>query len=143
MKQTVEPAPHPANAFRNLNTQEVADLERAGALNPTDVESRKKLLIYYAPARLRPMQDAQALIATRRHHILWMIEHHPDDLQAFALGAVIYPSPRAYLPIPKATPQQRRYGSITSTNPIPLQPFSATPRRFSRWPTNLSWKRSI
>ena len=64
---------HPPAAWlvEKLPPQEVARLETLVARNPNDVESRIRLLYAYV---------ADARNERRAHHLLWLIEHHPEAL---------------------------------------------------------------
>lgn len=60
------------DAVRRMTAEDAAALEASLNQNPDDRAAREKLLIYYGRNR-----DANAL--ARRHHALWLAEHHPDS----------------------------------------------------------------
>jgi hypothetical protein len=65
-------------ASNALTTQQVADLEAAVARNPEDLGSRRKLLIWYRDTGKKTL-GWNEMVAARRPHIFWLIEHHPDS----------------------------------------------------------------
>ncbi len=60
-----------------LSRAQAEDVERHLAEVPDDVASRQKLLLFYAENGTR-FYDPAIVIAARRKHILWLIEHHPE-----------------------------------------------------------------
>jgi beta-lactamase regulating signal transducer with metallopeptidase domain len=108
-------------AAHDMNAQQVADLEASLKKNPEDLAALKKLLEFYAPASERVPGEkdkwaprcAQVLgekecIAARRPHILWLIEHHPDNELAGSWGARIYPTSLDPLPDPAGYAQAKK-----------------------------------
>jgi beta-lactamase regulating signal transducer with metallopeptidase domain len=60
---------------RRMTPDQVAALEAVAIKTPDDLETRKKLLVYYSDFE-RTLDPAG--IAARRAHVLWMVAHHPD-----------------------------------------------------------------
>lgn len=60
-----------------LTSEQVDALERTVAANPEDLESRKKILIFYSRSGQKVLGWSE-MIARRRPHLLWLIEHHPE-----------------------------------------------------------------
>ena len=60
-----------------LTSEQVEALERTVAANPEDFESRKKILIFYSRSGQKVLGWSE-MIARRRPHLLWLIEHHPE-----------------------------------------------------------------
>jgi tetratricopeptide (TPR) repeat protein len=60
---------------RVQSPQEAATLEEKVAANPEDVQARSRLLNYYT---FSSQSSSATRVETRRKHILWLIEHHPD-----------------------------------------------------------------
>jgi beta-lactamase regulating signal transducer with metallopeptidase domain len=82
-------------ALRAMTPRQVGELEAAVIANPEDLEARRKLLTFYGPdisGKRRPNEDE--VIAARRRHILWLIEHQPEHELAGQLISRIYPTPR-------------------------------------------------
>jgi beta-lactamase regulating signal transducer with metallopeptidase domain len=92
-------------AARAMNAQQVAELEAIVKKDPEDLVSLEKLLVFYGPVseQVKGEKDkwapicAQVIgekecIAARRPHILWLIEHHPDNKLAGDWCARIYPT---------------------------------------------------
>lgn len=92
-------------AAHDMNRQQVAELEASLKTNPEDLVALKKLLEFYAPIsdRVPGEKDkwapicAQVIgeeecIAARRPHIIWLIEHHPENKMAGEWGARIFPT---------------------------------------------------
>lgn len=67
-------------AARELTTEQVESLEASLRATPDDVETRRKLLIFYRWVGQHPF-GWDRLIAARRPHVLWMIEHHPAEAE--------------------------------------------------------------
>jgi beta-lactamase regulating signal transducer with metallopeptidase domain len=68
-------------AARNLDARQVEDLEAAVRRNPEDLETRKKLMIFYQASGRKVLGD-QKTVAAFWAHRLWCIQHHPDDICA-------------------------------------------------------------
>lgn len=84
----------------SLRLDQVAEMEAALKQNPDDLESHRKLILFYMSSGQGKLGELPA-IAARRPHILWMIEHHPEDeLEAWAAGQI---SPTALDPLPDPT----------------------------------------
>jgi tetratricopeptide (TPR) repeat protein len=62
----------------NMGRARAEDIERFLQENPDDLLSHKRLLIFYTENGTR-FYDPKVALAARRRHVLWMIEHHPDD----------------------------------------------------------------
>ena len=60
-----------------MGRAQAEDVERHVAEAPDDTAAHTRLLIFYAAEGTR-FYDPPAVVAARRKHILWMIEHHPD-----------------------------------------------------------------
>jgi beta-lactamase regulating signal transducer with metallopeptidase domain len=67
----VDEAEKQTEAARHLTADEVASLEASAAKDPNDVESRARLLIFYARGHYP--------VETRRV-MLWMIQQHPEGI---------------------------------------------------------------
>jgi len=63
---------------RKLSTQQVSKLEARLKANPDDLATRARLLGYYYVSAIN-VAGPEATRAARRHHILWMIENHPEN----------------------------------------------------------------
>jgi len=117
-------------AAREMNAQQVADLEATLKKNPEDLVALEKLLVFYAPIseRVKGEKDkwapmcAQVIgekecIAARRPHILWLIEHHPDNELAGDWGARIYPTPLDPLPDPAGYAEAKKLWLAQAARP--------------------------
>ncbi|MDR3699552.1 MAG: hypothetical protein P4L56_07960 [Candidatus Sulfopaludibacter sp.] len=60
-----------------LGRAQAEDVERHLAEAPDDLTGRQMLLLFYAGNGTR-FYDPAFVIAARRKHILWLIEHHPE-----------------------------------------------------------------
>lgn len=78
-----------------LTRDEVASLEADVRKNPEDLSARKSLLVFY---RLSGQQQLgwDRMIAARRPHLLWIIEHHPDTELAVFPGVSEASDPAGY-----------------------------------------------
>ena len=66
-------------SVKQMSAAEIAALEAAWKANPEDLETLRKILIYYGPDFSgKDTRDQAAVIRARRPYILWLIEHHPD-----------------------------------------------------------------
>lgn len=72
----------------DLTRLEADGLEAVLRANPDDLAARAKLLGYYAGPALGHRLAAQ-IVVQRRHHILWLIEHHPGSPLAGSAEAAI------------------------------------------------------
>jgi beta-lactamase regulating signal transducer with metallopeptidase domain len=63
-------------AAEALTKEQAETLERAVAANPKDFDTRKKLLIFYRVSGQKVL-GWNEMIARRRPHLLWLIEHYP------------------------------------------------------------------
>ncbi|HSE77657.1 MAG TPA: hypothetical protein VLG66_06600 [Alphaproteobacteria bacterium] len=72
----------------DLTRLEADGLEAVLRANPDDLAARAKLLGYYAGPALGHSVAGQ-VVAQRRHHILWLIEHHPGSPLAGSAEATI------------------------------------------------------
>jgi tetratricopeptide (TPR) repeat protein len=70
-------------AGRDLSLAEAQRLEDSLQKNPDDTTAHTTLLAYYFRDGLRDMAPEKVKEA-RRRHILWLIEHHPEDRLAGA-----------------------------------------------------------
>ncbi len=70
-------------AGRDLSLAEAQRLEDSLQKNPDDTTAHTTLLAYYFRNGLRDMAPEKVKEA-RRRHILWLIEHHPEDRLAGA-----------------------------------------------------------
>lgn len=67
-----------ANDGRELSAQQVNESEARLTDTPDDLPTRARLLGYYFRTSMR-VADATTTRAARRRHILWLIEHHPEN----------------------------------------------------------------
>ena len=68
-------------AAKSMTPQQVSEADAAWRRNPEDLETLKRLLIYYGPDQAGPVvKDTDANIAARRPLVLWLIEHHPESV---------------------------------------------------------------
>ena len=81
------------DAFR-LTAEQVAEMEEQLKKNPHDLQLRTKLLGYYF---LKHERDP-SVRPTRDAHVLWLIEHHPDE--------PILAAPHGILSLGYCSPQQ-------------------------------------
>ena len=65
------------DAARSMTLDQVKELETQIAKNPEDLDARKRLLTFYQQSGQRLM-GWNAMLAARRPHVLYMIEHHPE-----------------------------------------------------------------
>jgi len=70
---------------------EAVRVEASLAANPEDISARDRLLLYYSTRN--PVTDA--VRAARRRHILWLIEHHPENWSHNTWVELIPPPPDA------------------------------------------------
>src|SRR3954447_22041962 len=61
----------------NLSMAAAQELEAQLEKNPEDLSARAKLLGYYWYEWMKPGEAVAK--ASRRRHILWLIEHHPES----------------------------------------------------------------
>ena len=108
-------------AARDMNRQQVADLEASLKTNPENLDALNKLLEFYAPVSENVLgaKDnwapicAQVIgekecIAARRPRILWLIEHHPENKIAGEWGARIFPTAQDPLADPTGYAQAKK-----------------------------------
>jgi tetratricopeptide (TPR) repeat protein len=82
--KSAEPIPDAATATRlvheggGLSAQQVNELEARLKDTPDDLPTRARLLGYYFAKSIR-VAGPEATRAARRRHILWLIEHHPEN----------------------------------------------------------------
>jgi len=68
------------NEVRMMTLEDMERLESELKTNPEAAKAREKLLYRYAlQSGVQAVIDPQTIIARRREHILWLIEHHPDS----------------------------------------------------------------
>jgi hypothetical protein len=67
-----------ARAIRQMNSEQVAALERPVDDHPTDLDERKKLMSFYQTAGRKLLGDQKTIEAFRAHK-LWFIRNHPED----------------------------------------------------------------
>ncbi|MBZ5586848.1 MAG: M56 family metallopeptidase, partial [Acidobacteriia bacterium] len=65
-------------SIRGLTAGDIAQLEEALRKNPDDLRTRGRLLLFYA-TRGEQVFGREKTIEARRPHVLWLIEHHPED----------------------------------------------------------------
>jgi hypothetical protein len=70
----------------------VAALEASVARNPEDIDSREKLLLFYAEAGDKVLGEP-ATVEARRRHIFWLIQHHPEHRSSRSWPALILTRP--------------------------------------------------
>ncbi len=90
-------------SVKQMSAAEIASLEAAWKTNPEDLETLRKILIYYGPDFSgKDTRDQAAVIRARRPYILWLIEHHPDyDPRRMGWNAHIFPTNRDPLTDPE------------------------------------------
>src|SRR5262249_2111890 len=90
---------------QSMSPAEVAELESEVAQNPEDLEARTRLLYFYGrPSKAElPQQE----VAARRRHVLWLIEHHPEQEILGAWGARLSHVPSAHLSDPEGYAEAR------------------------------------
>ncbi len=64
-------------AAKSMSRAQAEDIEHHLTEVPDDVVGRTRLLLFYAEQGTR-FYDPPVVVAARRKHILWMIEHHPE-----------------------------------------------------------------
>lgn len=74
-------------AVEGMTAQQVADLEAAVAKTPEDLDARKKLLAFYRWTGPKVIGWNETL-AARRRHVLWLIEHHPENALTVNYGFI-------------------------------------------------------
>jgi tetratricopeptide (TPR) repeat protein len=68
------------NEVRAMTLEDIERLESELKTNPESAKAREKLLYRYGlQSGGQAVIDSQTIIARRREHILWLIEHHPDS----------------------------------------------------------------
>jgi tetratricopeptide (TPR) repeat protein len=67
-----------ASEGRRFSAQQVKELEGRLTNTPDDLPARARLLGYYFATAIR-VAGPEATRAARRRHILWVIEHHPEN----------------------------------------------------------------
>jgi hypothetical protein len=77
-----------------LERSEAASLESLLEANPGDLAARTKLLGFYFRGAVR-IYGADATIAARRRHILWLVRHHPGSEIAALSEVTIDPTGHA------------------------------------------------
>ena len=75
----------------NLTKVDAEKIEASLASAPDDLQARTKFLGFYFRGGVR-IYGAEATIAHRRRHILWLIEHQPDSESVGLPEATIDPS---------------------------------------------------
>ena len=89
-------------SVKKMNAADIAGLEAAWKNNPEDLETLRKILIYYAPDFSgKDPRDQAAVVRARRPYILWLVEHHPDHDARMAWTAQIFPTNRDPLTDPE------------------------------------------
>jgi beta-lactamase regulating signal transducer with metallopeptidase domain len=122
-------------AAHDMNRQQVAELEASLKKNPEDLDALRKLLRFYAPSSERvagekdkwapvcaQMLGEKECIEARRPHILWLIEHHPENDLAGAWDARIFPTTRDPLADPEGYAQAKKLWlektSLANASPV-------------------------
>jgi len=72
-------------AAQRMTRQEVAEAEARLGMNPEDLETRRKLVLFYDLSGQRVLGWNQ-MVAAKRPHVLWLIDHHPELDIAAARG---------------------------------------------------------
>src|SRR6476646_3816043 len=67
--------------------QEIADLESKVKVNPDDLDSRTRLLHFYSEAL--PFAPRDPLRLRRLEHILYLVDHHPENAASRAPFAFV------------------------------------------------------
>ncbi len=78
-------------ASSRLSPEEVDRGEQALRINPADLATRSRLLEHYAAA-IRQGDAGASLLQVRREHVLWLIEHHPEDGLLAATEGMLLPA---------------------------------------------------
>ena len=65
-------------AARNMTLDQVAAVEAQVAKNPEDLDARGRLLTFYS-SNGQKLMGWNAMVAARRSHLLYLIEHHPES----------------------------------------------------------------
>jgi BlaR1 peptidase M56 len=94
-------------AATSMSLDQVAGLEAGLKHNPDDLESRKKLLLFYTLAGQAKLGELPTIRA-RRPHVLWVIRHDPEDPFAASLAALISPAELDALPDPAGYAEARQ-----------------------------------
>ena len=68
-------------AARAMTMEQVTALEAVVAKNPEDLDARERLLVFYSASGQKAM-GWNEMVAARRPHLLYMIEHHPESERA-------------------------------------------------------------
>jgi len=74
-----------------LDPEAVDRGEQALRSNPEDVATRSRLLEHYAAA-IREGDAGASLTQVRREHLLWLIEHHPEEGLLSAPDGMLFPA---------------------------------------------------
>jgi len=77
---------------RDFKPEQVEAMEAALARKPEDLRIRIRLLEFYSEGGDKVLGQ-QATIEARRRHILWLIEHHPENEAASSWAALILSTP--------------------------------------------------
>jgi hypothetical protein len=62
----------------NLGRAQAEEVEKFLLEHPDDLDSHKRLLIFYSANGTR-FYDPATVVAARRRHVLWLMAHHPED----------------------------------------------------------------
>ena len=95
------------NEAKAFNAQQAAALEAALVKNPEDLTSLKKLLVFYSTSGAK-VHGEKPTVDARRRHILWLIQHHPEDELAGSWGARMFPTALDELPDPVGYAEGRK-----------------------------------
>jgi hypothetical protein len=84
--------------------------------SPGDLVARRKLLIFLAANGTR-FYDPAMVVALRRKHILWLIEHHPEEPLLATSRGLLIPPPVDQIVDPEGYAQARKLWLATVAKP--------------------------
>ena len=116
---------------RDLKPEQVEALEAALAKNPEDLNIRGRLLMFYSDGGDKVLGQ-QATIEARRRHILWLIQHHPEDRAARSWAALIPSTPGDPDPDPIGYREGRKLWLAQVERPDAAVPVLTGAARFFR-----------
>lgn len=105
-----------ASIAANMTAEQADALEAGLKSNPDDLETHKKLLFFYSHTGPKILGVEKA-IAARRPHVLWMIQHHPEDEITASREGQIAATPRDSLPDPEGYAQAKKLWLAQTESP--------------------------
>jgi beta-lactamase regulating signal transducer with metallopeptidase domain len=96
-----------AKAAETMTAEQAAALESTLQKNLDNLDTHKKLLIFYSRSGEKTLGAAKT-ITRKRPHVLWLIEHHPEDAFTTYPDAQIFPTALDRLPDPGGYAQAKR-----------------------------------